>query len=325
MMKFRILLLLLMGAFCLNVSAQDNDSYYYGISLPYNDWTLLVDLHSCRMQKNDVSPDENSRSILATNKDEGLTISTFIEKPKTVGNHIDCRKFYWEKSLKSPLPKENINLYEKSDMAFVEHDVKEFKGNRIDLHSMNIYMSVHGYWVDIHISKVGYEEKDKLLFEKIANSVKVVEPKPMIREEIFMFASSAYYNKNYQSAIKQYESVLAPDTARISIDTIIWYVTVDNLGMAYAIKGDFKNAKRVFEYGVKLEPNYPNFYYNVACIYAEMSDLDNTLKNLEIACKKKDVTLKTGKMPNPAKDPSFQKYRDDERFKALLSKYEIKE
>lgn len=325
MLKPHILLLLLIATLCYQTTARENDSHYYGVCLPYENWTLLVNFHGCEFEKNDVSPDENSRSILATNKEEGVTISAFIEKAKGEGNHIDCRKFYWEKASKSPLPKENINLYEKSDMAFVEHDTKEFKGKRIDYHSMNIYMSIHGYWVDIHISKVGYEEKDKLLFEKVFNSVKTIEPRPIIREETFMFASSAYYNKNYKSAIKQYKSVLEPDTAVISIDTIIWYVTVDNLGMAYALTGDYGNAKKVFEYGIKLEPNYPNFYYSLACTYAELSDLDNALKNLEITYSKKDKVLKTEKVPNAAKDPSFQKYRNDEKFKALLTKYDIKE
>ena len=325
MLKFNVILLLLLGAVYCNVNAREDDSRYYGVSLPYENWTLLVNFKGCDFQRNDVSPDEKSRSILATNKDEGVTISAFIEKQKSEGNHIECRKYYWEKASKSPLPKENLSLYEKSDMAFVEHDTKEFKDKKIDYHSMNVYMSVHGYWVDIHISKVGYQEKDKQLFEEIVNSVKVIEPKPLIREELFIFASSAFYNKNYESAIKQYESVLKPDTAGISIDTTIWYVTVDNLGMSYGLKGDYKGAKRVFEYGIKLEPNYPNFYYSLACTYAEMSDLDNTLKNLEITYLKKDKKIKIEKMPNAAKDPSFKKYQDNEKFQALLTKYGIKE
>lgn len=57
--------------------------------------------------------------------------------------------------------------------------------------------------------------------------------------------------------------------------------------MAYGISGDYDNAKRILEYGKKLDPEYPNFYYNLACMYAKLSHLENALLNLELAFAKK--------------------------------------
>jgi hypothetical protein len=56
-------------------------------------------------------------------------------------------------------------------------------------------------------------------------------------------------------------------------------VLVDNLGMAYGITGDLKKASEIFEYGLSKDDTYPMFYYNLACTYAEMNDLDNTIKH----------------------------------------------
>ena len=88
--------------------------------------------------------------------------------------------------------------------------------------------------------------------------------------------------------------------------------------MAYGITGDLSNAKVTFEYGVSKDSAYPMFYYNLACTYAELNDLDNTIANLRLAFKYRDNMIAGEVFPDPAGDDSFQCFMKNERFLDLL-------
>ena len=313
-------ILFLTGGLVSVVHAQIISSNPTRLSIPAENWVLSVNLKGFNIEKDNSDSKANTRYMLATQKNTGITISVFIEKAAHKGDYDDCRSFYWEKASKSPLPMENITLYEESNIAFVEYDVVNFQGQRIDFHSLNAYLSYGDYWIDVHISKTQYKEKEKALFDDIVKSLEI-DKKTV--NEIFVFASIAFMAGNYHNAIIGYEQILETEKEKVSIDRTIWRVIVDNLGMSYGIIGDLNNAKRVFEYGIRLDSEYPLFYYNLACAYAESSDLDNTLVNLEQAFKRKTNMIKGEKFPNPHKDDSFKKYLKNEQFKQLLKKYKM--
>jgi Tetratricopeptide repeat len=39
----------------------------------------------------------------------------------------------------------------------------------------------------------------------------------------------------------------------------------------------------MFNYGVSIDPNYPLFYYNIACVYGGKDDLENAISYLQKA------------------------------------------
>jgi len=304
-----------------SIHAQTIKSNYL-FSLPSVDWELSIDLKGFTIEKSTLNAEANSRYLLATKKDVGMTISVFIEKADRKGNHIDCRSYYWERASKNPLPYENLKQHEKADMAFVEYDVESFQGQKIDFHSLNAYLSHEDFWIDVHISKTQYKESDKELFNVIVNSLKFEKVTELTTEDIpttFLSVSMDFYSQDYPNAIIGYERILKTE----NIDQKIWRVTVDNLGMSYGITGDLKNAQRIFEYGISLDPDYPLFYYNLACAYAEMGNLENMLTNLELSFKRKANMIKGEKFPNPRKDSSFKNYLKDKQFEQLLKKYRM--
>jgi hypothetical protein len=119
------------------------------------------------------SPDSSMFQLSAFNENLNLSLSIFSEKAAMEGNELACRNYYWSKSEKSPLPKENVKKYESGNVAVVEHDTKKFKGQEINFHSLNAYLANNGYWIDVHISKVLYSKKDHDIFENIVKSVSI--------------------------------------------------------------------------------------------------------------------------------------------------------
>jgi hypothetical protein len=57
------------------------------------------------------------------------------------------------------------------NLAIIEHDTKEYNGQIVNFHSLNAYLAQNGYWIDIHISKVGFTKKDEKTFKIITESI----------------------------------------------------------------------------------------------------------------------------------------------------------
>jgi tetratricopeptide (TPR) repeat protein len=131
--------------------------------------------------------------------------------------------------------------------------------------------------------------------------------------------SAAYLRGDYQAAIPPYQKALDLEKKDRKLDKKFWIVLVDNLGMSYGITGDIKASQDVFEYGIKEEPTYPLFYYNMACGYGELGDEDNAIKFLEPAFKYRKNMMQGEQFPDPMTDDSFRKFVKDEKFTKAVS------
>jgi len=101
--------------------------------------------------------------------------------------------------------------------------------------------------------------------------------------ELVREGSYYYVKHDFKRAIGPYQKALDLEKENRTLDKTIWKVLIDNLGMAYGITGDLDKAKDTFKYGISKDADYPLFYYNMACTYGEMKDMDNAIKYLELA------------------------------------------
>ena len=94
--------------------------------------------------------------------------------------------------------------------------------------------------------------------------------------------------------------------------------------MSYGITGDLDKAKEIFEYGISKEPDYPMFYYNMACTYGEKEDMEKAIEYLKLAFDRRENMIAGEKIPNPATDSSFKRFMKNEKFKAALKELKKK-
>jgi tetratricopeptide (TPR) repeat protein len=138
--------------------------------------------------------------------------------------------------------------------------------------------------------------------------------------EDFGYGSYYFLEKDYLKAARHYESVLERNDPGSALNRNSWRVLIDQLGMSYGLSGELGKAKDLFEWAIAQDAEYPMFYYNLACTFAEMGDLDRALGNLRLAYQTKGNMLPKETFPDPQKDPSFKKLYKDKRYRTELEK-----
>lgn len=288
------------------------------IQLLNEDWFLNIDLSNYKIKKNERSEKDKYLNILAMNENTGYTISIYFEPHSNGNNSLATREYYINNLNKSPLKRSQEKKHEESYKAIYEYLIEEYNGVPLNQKNINIYIATNNIWIDIHISKVLYTKEDENIFNNFINSISIEKK---ASSDFFSIGSHYFLNGDYNSAINFYNKSFELEKNNRTLNKNQYYVLIDNLGMSYGITGDFQNSIKIYDFGISIDPNYPNFYYSLACCYAEMNNIDKCLGNLENALKNKKNVLNGEKFPNPNKDNSLKKYKMDTRFKDLLKKY----
>jgi predicted Zn-dependent protease len=130
--------------------------------------------------------------------------------------------------------------------------------------------------------------------------------------------SQLYLARNYPAAAERYQKALDLEKQDRTLNKSLFRVLVDNLGMSYGMTGKLSNAQGTFEYGITQDPEYPLFYYLLACTYGEMGKMDESLEQLRFAYKYKANVIPGESLPDPLGDDSFRKFVKDKKFVAAV-------
>ena len=137
--------------------------------------------------------------------------------------------------------------------------------------------------------------------------------------DVYLYAGILYQNHMYQAAAPAFEQALTMLKNDKNKDQLMWQrVTTDQAGMAYGLAGNIPKARAIFEIAVAKDPEYPMYYYNLACADAEEKKLADARNHLQQAFARKANVIRGETMPDPAKDDSFLPYRDNKEFWTFL-------
>ena len=140
-----------------------------------------------------------------------------------------------------------------------------------------------------------------------------VSTDPVVTEH-FRKGSKAFLQQDYETAADSYQKALDLEKEKRTLSKEYFLVLIDNLGMSYGISGKLDKAKTIFEYGLTQYPEYPIFYYNLACTYGEQQKMNEAIAQLRLAYKNKNNLIAGETMPDPLKDDSFRYFVDKKEF-----------
>jgi tetratricopeptide (TPR) repeat protein len=139
--------------------------------------------------------------------------------------------------------------------------------------------------------------------------------------DVFLYGQVLYQNGMFKAAAPIFEqamTMIPADGAPFPSNKVATHVTADQAGMAYGISGDIHKARTIFEVAIAKDPDYPLYYYNLACADAEEHNLPAARLHLQEAFARKANGNPGEPMPDPTKDDSFTPYKSNNEFWAFL-------
>jgi len=130
-----------------------------------------------------------------------------------------------------------------------------------------------------------------------------------------LYAQILYKQQMYGSAAPVFEKALLnlnedPGQNQKTMQRVL----TDQAGMSYGMSGNIRKARTIFEKAIATDPDYPLYYYNLACADAEEKNLAGAKKHLQEAFDRKTNVIAGETMPDPTQDDSFLHYRNNKDF-----------
>ncbi|MFC1453286.1 tetratricopeptide repeat protein [Verrucomicrobiota bacterium] len=288
--------------------------------MPELPWSLEIAAPGFEVEETEIAPSGDAARLQAVNKATGVILSAFLEKAPKKGDSKACREHYWNRAKQSPFKKEHIRMRESGPLAAVEYSVPDLLGKGGSQRNLNAYVAEGEYWMDVHLSTTSERTGNQDPFSPILKAIRINHAYAPTASDRFNFGNVYYQQKNYKRAAAQYEKALDIEKQKTSLARNLWLVLVDQLGMSYGLSGELAKSQRLYEWAVTKEPDYPMFYYSLACAFAEMGNQDKAIENLRLAHRHRDESLPGESVPNPRTDSFFTKYLSNPEFRAALDK-----
>lgn len=299
------------------------------IWLPGKAWALELDGAGFTTRDNEIQPD-GGRYFLAENTKSHILVSVLLEAAKAPAQPEECQHSLEEKAKSNATlasaKLKGIDYRTSGELRILEFTLPQFDG--VPKNQKNIFgcLIKDDVLVDIHISKLFFRTSDQPLFDVLLQSIRIVTREaadtavPVGNSMLLFREGSRYFIAHqYREAIGPYRQALEIEKITPTLDKNLWRVLVDNLSIAYGITGDATHAREALNYGVSKDPDYPMFYYNLACVAAGRGGLSETEKYLTLAFERRANTIPGEAFPDARVDDSFQKFLLQKEFRQFLN------
>jgi len=288
----------------------------------------LLEIDAGPTSQTRVRPDGKEVQLRAFDRPDHLEITAFLQRVAFPASPERCREEWWP-GTKGAVALQHDDLQDsavKDGIARVEYIIPEFKGIKVRQKNVHAYLGSGDLCAEIHLSKAGFNPQDQKLFEDLLSSVRLIPDQETSPGEAtssshdhdskyyFGQGSRAFLQQDYSTAAGSYQKALDLEKQKRTLSKDNFRVLVDNLGMSYGMGHKLAEAKAIFEYGLTQDPEYPMFYYNMACVAGEKGKMGEALEQLKLFYKYKANMIQGESLPDPLTDDSFRNFVDDPKF-----------
>lgn len=120
--------------------------------------------------------------------------------------------------------------------------------------------------------------------------------------------------RRYSAAAREFSAAVELDDKYRKFSEDQRRQLVDDQGVSYALAGYLDRARDIYLKALGKEPDYAMYNYNLACVFAELHDLDSAIPYLKKSWEKRSTLPANIKYPDPRQDNSFKPYLNDPKF-----------
>ena len=124
--------------------------------------------------------------------------------------------------------------------------------------------------------------------------------------------------RRYSAAAKEFTTALELDDRFHKFNEDQRRQLIDDQGVAYALAGYLDRARDIYLKVLEKDPDYAMYNYNLACVYAELHDLNSAIPYLKKSWANRGTLPASVKYPDPRADNSFKPYLNDPKFQEAV-------
>ncbi|HEX8719209.1 MAG TPA: hypothetical protein VF736_01075 [Pyrinomonadaceae bacterium] len=336
-------LLLLLAAAHAAAGRRADAQTRYRLSLPGKDWALDLTLPAVDAPPAGVfappveylSDDGREFRLtffansLGKGRKELLLLDIALGPARAAGGGEDFRA-YALKRLSKGVTVEGLKTWEYKQFALARYrvDLTSDLGGLLPgsaaafaegVRTAHAFLVKDGVWVSLRLSSREFGDREEGFFRALLDSAVFADTSaPSSSFDYFHKGRLLYLSKDYRGAAGALAAALALEQKERRLDAASWRVMVSNLADSYAAAGEDARAKMVLDYGAQGDPSYTPFQLALARFYAKQGDLDNVIAYLEKAFLTPPGAGVPPRLPDPERDPAFQRFRKDEKFRRAL-------
>ena len=288
------------------------------LATPGSSWSLEIGAPGFEIKQRIISTNGTAAQLLAQNREQGVTLSAFLEKVPAAGDAKQCREYFWNKAQESAFKPEDVKMSETGSVAVVEYTVKVPSDNQGSQRNIDAFLSRNGCWIGVLISKVGVKPGDEDVFQSIVSAIRFNDNFAPNAGDLTAWGGFFMSKQKYAEAVRWYEKAMELEKAGSTLDHRQQVFLLDDLIICHGNLGHIQKAKELSELGLEQEPDYPSFYYNLACSYAELGKPESGLGKSEKSISKQvqiisggqawKIQRPTPRFPNTSSDPGFAEF-----------------
>jgi hypothetical protein len=323
MIKHGIVLMLMMAA-CSASLAETPSSGEFKLALPSHVGQLRWSAEGFAVIESSAKPGGNEIGIRGRDKSGRLTFLgfLFLVNEKEPLNSAACRDNVLSAEKKNTPTVKIISTADDIHSAPLPVAVVTYTGigqGGKPFYAVRGFVASGEICGDLEIYSDTPISADDADIKKIFTSYQLDENYAPKFEDVLLYAQMLYQAGRYAAAGPVFEAALAKLNANPGPTAkTMRRVVTDQAGMAYGMSGDIAKARVIFEKGVAEDPDYPLYYYNLACADAEEKNLSAARDNLQKAFDRKANVIPGEHMPDPTSDDSFLPFRSNKEFWTFL-------
>jgi tetratricopeptide (TPR) repeat protein len=278
----------------------------------------------------DFLPEDKWTMLQANQRPDHVIVNALLRQAQFAATAQSCKNEMWSKVQQS-LGAKIQNLQENFTGGFAREEFT-MSEEGTPVRQLYAYLGSRDLCVQVNLSKANFSPDDQKAFEQILASVRLLPDQSGIKaaaqtqetsSSLMAQGDEAREQSNYAAAARSYERAFALEKATRTFPDDMFLDLISRLGFAYRMNGNLAKAKDTLDYGLAQNSDYPIFHYDMACVYAQMGDVDQSVGHLRTAYQHRAKVAPTQLPAYPAEDGCFSKIANDPRFVDAVQKLQL--
>jgi|GEM_PF-1499036 hypothetical protein len=280
--------------------------------------------------KTKVQNDRHLTRLDAAPRPDRLQITAFLWQVGFPATPARCKDELWRETMNQvQVKRENLQETTAGQMTRVEYMIPEYNGAAVRQKNVHAYLGTRDLCAEVRVAKILFNPGDQSLFDDVLSSVHLLPDEPGATEaankpgtdplfqgsKSYLFdGTMAYLDKDFSSAADLLQTTLDMEKQKRTLERDDFRLLIDNLAVSYRFTHNQIKSKETLDYGLKQDPKYPLFHYDLACYYGVEGEMNKALEELRSTYQNKGELSSSDRLADPLQEGCFGKFLRNKQF-----------